>query len=114
MPSPLAGFLEALLVRGEAVLTGRPDAKPDAASRELVARAFADHALDVAGPPIVLDESAALAAAEVVRQAAWCLVQRGEPLEALERAGRALRAPESPSAHLSADLLLRFLPQLLG
>src|SRR5262249_6117628 len=71
---------------------------------------FADHALDVAGPPVAFDAAASLAAAELVAKACWFLVARGDAPEAVGRA-LVLRPPaDSPSAHLSADLTLRFLP----
>jgi hypothetical protein len=63
----------------------------------------------VAGPPLAFDADVALAAAEFVRQACWFLVHRGEPDEEVARR-LTLPPPASDAQHLSADLVLRFLP----
>ena len=69
--------------------------------------AFDEHALDVAGPPVAFDPETAITAATVLARACWLLVGAA----AKEPAALKCRAePKSPSAHLSADLTLRFLP----
>jgi hypothetical protein len=71
----------------------------------LLRAAFADHALDVAGPPLPFDEDAAVGAALLLAQACWCLVGNDDARPALR-----LDVPHSPPAALSADVALRFLP----
>jgi len=61
----------------------------------------------------VLDAVIAIEAAEVVRQACWALVDREERAEELRRRFRMPQSPTTPAHHLSADLLLRYLPQVL-
>jgi hypothetical protein len=112
--APLVDFLRDLLKEGRAVLRGRPgvgrgDAK---AAGELLAGAYAEYALEVAGPPIPFDVRAALAAAEQVWLACWFLLERGEDPAEVERCLGRPEAPVSAGQHLSADLVLRFVPQV--
>jgi hypothetical protein len=106
-------FVRQLLEEGAVVLRERP--QPSPADRiqagELLQRAHANHRLDVAGPLLPFDD-VALVAAECVWWACWFLVQRGEPAEELDRCLPSLPAPTSAAQHLSADLTLRFLPQV--
>jgi hypothetical protein len=94
------------------VLSGPPaltDVDRPAATARLAA-AFADHALDVAGPPVEFDAPTALAAADLTGKACWFLVTRRESPDAV---GRSLSLPaggDTPARHLSADVVLRFLP----
>jgi hypothetical protein len=67
----------------------------------------------VAGPPIGFDARVAGAAAELVRQASWALVSREDRVEDLKPRVRMPIAPGTPAHHLSADLMLRYLPQVL-
>jgi hypothetical protein len=105
-------FLLRLLEEGSVALAAPPTlagADRDAATAVLSA-AFARHALDVAGPPLAFDAAAALSAAECVGRACWFLVSHGERPELVSTA-LALPPPgESPERHLSADVVLRFLP----
>ncbi|MHB1560060.1 MAG: hypothetical protein ACYC61_21625 [Isosphaeraceae bacterium] len=108
-------FVTRLLEEGRIVLgTSPPRAEPptdrDAA---VLAAAFATHALAVAGPPIAFDPRMAIESAELVRQAAWALVDHRETPASLQRRLRMARDPSSASHHLSADLFLRYLPQVL-
>jgi hypothetical protein len=107
----LAEFLPRLLEHGEVRLRRRPTPSP--ADREQARRvlqdAFVHYRLDVAGPVIAFDAASALAAAEAVQMACWFLVNRDEPEEAVKQALQLTAAPDSPSAHLSADVVLRFL-----
>jgi hypothetical protein len=68
--------------------------------------------LSVAGPPIDFDDKTALAASELVQQACWFLVSRDQPAEQLAKRLTLPGPPRSPAQHLSADLVLRFLPQV--
>jgi hypothetical protein len=104
--SPFADFLQRVLDEGEAVFLEPPTGDGDADARSVLGRAFADHALDVAGPPIAFDPAAALAAARVLADACWHLVAAADTAVALAPVGK----PRTPAAHLSADVILRFLP----
>lgn len=108
-------FLAELLHEGKVVF--RPGEVPRDAPTErdvpALAEAFATYALSVAGPPVAFDARTACAAAELVRQACWALVDREERPDSLRRRLRMPEAPTSPAHHLSADLLLRYLPQVL-
>jgi hypothetical protein len=111
--SPLAEFLEGLLREGQAVLRDRPPPEPPAADvRALLERTYAAYRLRVAGPPPEFDVEAALAAAVLVHQATWFLVSRDKPVAELERLVVLPGSPRTPAAHLSADMTLRFLPQI--
>ena len=99
-------WLTRVLAHGESVLAEAP-ALTDADRPRVAAAlrdAYAVHALDVAGPPLPFDEPSALWAAEVLAAACW-QVATSEEGERLRR-----REPAAPAEHLSADLLLRFLP----
>jgi hypothetical protein len=80
----------------------------------VLARAFADHALDVAGPPVPFDPAAALAAAHFLAAACWHLIAPADADAApeLPPLGEPAGYPLAgrPAAHLSADVTLRFLP----
>ena len=69
--------------------------------------------LAVAGPRIAFDPQVACAAAEFLRQAAWALVNHDEHVTDLVKRLKMPLAPSSPSHHLSADLTLRYVPQVL-
>lgn len=114
-------FAVGLLEHGTIVFrsAGPPRARPTGRSLKVLAGAFAVYAETVAGPPIAFDERAAVSAAEVARQSAWALLHREARLEELPaRLETLLRldanslAGISASRHLSADLTLRFLPQI--
>ncbi len=107
--TPFRDWLSRLLHEGESI----QEAPPRLSSGEeadVIAdlrAAFDRHALDVAGPRLVFDESAALGAARVVAEACWLLVGTdGTERMALKHGAE----PDSPVAHLSADVTLRFLP----
>lgn len=90
-------------------------ARENAAAVAVLERAYGTYRLDVAGPPIPFDPEIARAAGELVRQASWALVNHDERVEDLGRRISMPRGPlpNRPSDHLSADLVLRYLPQLL-
>jgi hypothetical protein len=107
-------FLDRLLSEGRIVFRGPPGPADhgDGRAAAVLGRAFDAYRLDVAGPPIDFDPAVAVEAGELVRQASWALVSRGDRAEDLAPRLRMSRRPASPSHHLSADLALRFLPQL--
>jgi hypothetical protein len=102
---PFHDWLECVLTSGESVQDAPPDL-PSAERTRLQARlraAFDLDALDVGGPPISFDPDTATRAALALARACWLLVSS-------EQGEVALSAGASPSAHLSADVTLRFLP----
>jgi hypothetical protein len=110
----LAKFLQDLLFAGKVVFRDRPSSLEREGSKAigLLGRAFADYRLSVAGPLIDFDEATALAAGQLVRQACWFLVNHDEPDEELEKRLIMPAPPASPAQHISADLTLRYLPQI--
>jgi hypothetical protein len=112
--SSLAAFLQHLLSEGEAVLRERPEAKTagDATARDVLDRAYQTYLLEIAGTPIPFDAETAVLAAECVRQSCWYLMRHDEPEEELTRRLVMSGHPNSAAEHLSADLMLRFLPQI--
>jgi hypothetical protein len=113
MPA-LVNFLERVLRDGQAVLRARPlPAQRDlAAARRLLEDAYDAYALSVAGPELPFDADTALAAAECLRQACWFLLVRDEPDEQLEQRVVLAGRPQTPANHLSADLVLRYMPAI--
>jgi hypothetical protein len=111
--SNLVDFLGQLLSTG-AVVFRQPPTPPDqerAAATDLLQRHFEVDRLEVAGPPLPFRPAVAFAAAVLVRDACWFLVCHNEPPEEVARR-TALPAPASAADHLSADLTLRFLPNI--
>jgi hypothetical protein len=111
--TPFAEFLTQLFDSGEIVFRAPPRDRPAAGAVAVLAAAFDAHALHVAGPPIAFDSVTAIAAAEFLRQASWALVNRDERATDLKRRLQLPGPPVTPSQHLSADLVLRYLPQVL-
>jgi hypothetical protein len=110
----LVAFLRHLFREGTAVLRERPRLEPGDrdAALALLEGAHAAYRLDVAGPAIDFDGATALAAAELLASACWFLVNHTEPAAEMERCVRLPGRPTTAAQHLSADLLLRFLPQV--
>jgi hypothetical protein len=110
----LVPLLQRLFDDGTAVLRERPRlaAGERRAALALLERAHAAFRLDVAGPPLAFDGGIALAAAELLGHACWFLVNHAEPPAELEKCLALPGPPTSPAQHLSADVTLRFLPQV--
>ena len=110
----LDDFLRRLLFEGRVVFRRAPEPETPASPEAIavLARAFATRRLEVAEPVIPFDPRVAAAAGELVRQASWALVNRGDRPK--ELAGKVVMpmAPKTAAHHLSADLALRFLPQI--
>jgi hypothetical protein len=108
-----AAFVCRLLESGEARLRAAPpEADESPAAIDCLAAAFADAALDVAGPPIPFVPETAVAAARFLAWSCWFLMDRRESPD--EVAARLLMPPPaSPGDHLSADLTLRFAATVL-
>lgn len=109
-------FLEGLLGDGRVAFAGPPDHPPAAddlqRAGDRLGRAYPDHALDVAGPPIPFDAGAATRAAVWLHWACWFAVDRSAPAELVGQSLGLPPAPGTAAEHLSADLVLRFLPQV--
>jgi MoxR-vWA-beta-propeller ternary system domain bpX4 len=113
--TPFHEFLTELLKEGKIVFRSAK-APHDRISQPAVAflgEAFKIHSRAVAGPPIAFDAETASAAAEFLRQSSWALVNHDERMADLEKRLKMPGAPATPSHHLSADLTLRYLPQIL-
>jgi hypothetical protein len=108
-------FLAELFGEGKVVFRSgeKPRDRPTDGDVAILREAFATFALSVAGPPIAFDVRTATEAADLVRQASWALVDREERPADLKRRLRMTAVPTTPAQHLSADLLLRYLPQLV-
>lgn len=109
-----ADYLNALLLEGEITLRGAPSpSQSDRHEARLVLeKAYTTYRFHVAGPLIEFDPATALAAAKLVWWAAWYLASREQPPSELQRKLKMPATPRDPSQHLSADLLLRYLPQI--
>ncbi len=107
-------FLTQLLDHGRIVFCSAkaPRDRPSPRAVAILANAFELRSLSVAGPDISFDLDVACAAAELVRQAAWAVVCRDARVADLARRLTMPMNPSTPSHHLSADLLLRYLPQI--
>ncbi len=108
-------FLTQLLDQGKIVFRSAKAPRDPPTDRDVavLAVAFEAHALSVAGPRITFDPATACEAAELVRQSSWALVNRDERLGDLKRRIRMSGPPGSASQHLSADLMLRYIPQIV-
>jgi hypothetical protein len=105
-------LLRGLFEEGSARLRAPPlpEAGERAGALAVLEAAFRDHRLDVAGPAIDFDASAALAAAEFTALACWFLVHRGAQPAEVERALKVPAPPRTAGQHLSADVVFRLLP----
>jgi hypothetical protein len=114
-PTPFDEFLTQLFTQGKIVFRSAvaPRDRPSDAAMATLAAAFETHSLDLAGPRIAFDSEIACAAALLLRQASWALVSHDERINELEKRLKMPRSPGSPSEHLSADLSLRYLPQVV-
>jgi hypothetical protein len=103
-------WLERVFTQGESVQDA-PPAFPDRTEEieEPLRREFGLDSLDVAGPEIAFDAAVAREAAMVLARACWLLVRDPEDRERLTLT---LKPADSPAAHLSADVSLRFLPSV--
>jgi hypothetical protein len=73
---------------------------------------FQEHRLDVAGEAIDFSPTVCLRAAEFLAWSCWFLLNRGAAAAEVARRLSDLPPGRSPAEHLSADLLLRFGPQV--
>src|SRR5882724_6466626 len=108
----LSEFLESLFDDGAIVFREAPTSIDKESAERVLARAFADYRLEVAGPMIEFDLPTARAAAEFVRWACWFLVHRDSSAEEVAARLKLPPAPTTAGQHLSVDLTFRHLPQL--
>lgn len=112
--SPLTTFLERLFSDGKTLVNPGPQpVLPDAASENLLRKAYLDDAWHFPGKQPALDQAVATNAAVWLYHAAMCYADRSMTADLSER----LLAPPAiehrdASAHYSADLVLRHLPAL--
>lgn len=106
----LASFLQDLLFEGRIRFEAEPADADDAEALVVLRRAYGAYAASIAGPVLRLDHATALAAGRLTMRAAWYLLNANWPIEAPERTLRMPLKPSTPEQHLSADLVLRFLP----
>jgi hypothetical protein len=108
-------FLAQLLEHGTITFRSpkAPNDRPSVRDVAVLAEAFESVALSVAGPPIAFDGRLACAAADLVRQSSWALVNRDDRLADLKKRLVMPGRPTTPPHHLSADLMLRYLPQIV-
>ena len=110
----LLKFLKRLFDKGEVVLRERPhlDPREHAPVLEYLSQVHDDHVLEIAGSALTFDEPTALAAAELTWRACWFLVSHDEPETVVQAQLQMPIAPVRAATHYSADLTLRFLPQI--
>lgn len=109
-------FLIDLVTKGQVQIAGliHPSASDLTECEPLVRLHAADAAADVAGPPPVLSMQAALWAARLIHRSAQFLVIRTADAAAIEaELSEPCPAPTGASACFSADLYLRYLPDLV-
>ena len=113
--TPFHEFLIELLKEGKIVFRSAKAPRDPISPRAVafLAEAFKIHSAAVAGPPIAFDSEAASTSAEFLRQSSWALVNHDERMADLEKRLNLPGSPRTPSQHLSADLTLRYLPQVL-
>ena len=109
--SAFAEWLKQVYTQGESVLREPLNFEPRVSRQvfAVVEEAFERHRLEVAGPEIPFDPTAAIDAANLLASACWRLTAaESEPAQSLP----SFREPRT-AAHLSADLTLRYLPSVL-
>jgi hypothetical protein len=111
--TPFHQFLAQLFDEGKIIFRAVPRDRPSASAVAVLTAAFEASSLAIAGPRIAFDAELALAAAELLRQASWALVNRDERMADLVKRLKMPVSPLTPSQHLSADLTMRYLPQVL-
>jgi hypothetical protein len=112
--SELLTFLRRLWYEGRVLLHDRrgDSSQSIAGALDALAEAYGAYRLEVAGPPVPFDCETAIAAARFVHLSAWYLVRREGTEEELRRDLAMPTAPTQAAHHLSADLTLRYLPQI--
>ena len=109
--SVLATFLRDVLFEGRICLHVLPQTD-DLPARQVLRHAYQVYRLSIAGPALPFEEETALAAARVLLNAAWYFLNSDLLMQSPQTMLSMPAAPRSPEQHLSADLLLRFVPAL--
>jgi MoxR-vWA-beta-propeller ternary system domain bpX4 len=109
-------FLNQLLNEGRVVFrsTRAPRDRPSPQDIGLLEKAYLAHRLSVAGAEIPFDPAVAFSAAELIRQSSWAVVNHDDRASHLKKCLTMPIAPVTPAHHLSADLTLRYLPQIFN
>jgi hypothetical protein len=106
----LTTFLQGVVQAGRLMLREPLPEGPAPDAAALLAEAYGVHALGVAGPAIPFDSTTAVAAGQVLYRATWFYLNPNEPVDV---AGLTMPSdPRTASQHLSADVVLRYLPAL--
>src|SRR5262249_44883443 len=111
----LATFLQQLFDEGKVWLRDQPVPSTGETSRQALAlleAAYGDYRLNIAGPLIEFDRGTAVASAQLVHRAGWYRPNRAEQEADLRDRLVLPGPPVTPAEHLSADLVLRYLPQI--
>jgi MoxR-vWA-beta-propeller ternary system domain bpX4 len=108
-------FLTGLLGDGKVVFRSARAAqgRPRAEDIVLLEKAYSAFRLTVAGPDIPFDPAVGYSAAELIRQASWALVNHDDRVSHLKKCLTMPIQPVTSAHHLSGDLMLRYLPQIL-
>jgi hypothetical protein len=107
----LASFLHDVLIDGRIHLQAKPATANDPEASAVLRRAYDTYCLSIAGPTLPLDERTALAAGRLLEWAAWYFLNPGLAIESAKTLAMP-GTPTGPEEHLSADLVLRYLPTL--
>jgi hypothetical protein len=109
-------FLTQLLNDGKVVFrsTRAPRDPPQPQDIALLEDAYRAYRLTVAGPAVPFDPAIGYSAAELIRQSSWALVNHDDRVSQLKGRLKMPIEPVTPAHHLSADLTLRYLPQILN
>jgi hypothetical protein len=112
----LAVFLEGVFRQGRIVVEEPPagETAEDSKALAVCRRAFDEFRLEVAGPVLDLDSDIALASARFLYTAAWFLFHFEKPEQEVATDLAFPKKPGSAGQHLSADLVFRYLPAILG
>jgi hypothetical protein len=109
-------FLSELLNEGRVVFrTSKPPLdRPRPEDIAVLEEAYQAYRLRVAGPAIPFDPAVGYSAADLIRQSSWALVRHDDRISHLKERLKMPIDPKTPAHHLSADLTLRYLPQILN
>jgi hypothetical protein len=109
-------FLTQLFSQGRVVFRSAkgPEDRPLPADIALLEKAYESHRLSVAGTMIPFDAAVGYSAAELIRQASWAIVNHADRIADLKKRLKMPIEPKTAAHHLSADLTLRYLPQILN
>ena len=108
-------FVTELLREGKVVFRSAqaPRDRPRAEDIALLEKRFQAVQLSVAGPAIPFDPAVGYSAAELLRQASWALLNHDDRISQLKKILAMPIQPTTQAHHLSADFMLRYLPQVL-